>query len=182
MELKETSKRKFRIFTKKIIIEELEIGKENSTFKGKASFVNNESICGDFVIEDSNMASFDNLGDKLVNTEKAPTFSKLVKDYMRVKNITTKDIYRNSLINRKLFSALNVNDYYIPSKETAIMYCFALNLNYNESLELLSSAGYTLYKYSNFDIIIKYFLEHRIYNIDKLNDTLYSYTKRCIGY
>lgn len=44
------------------------------------------------------------------------TFSKMVKKIMEEKNITSKDIYKNTLINRKLFSALNVNDDYIPSR------------------------------------------------------------------
>ncbi len=110
------------------------------------------------------------------------TFPKLVKKIMAEKNITTKDIYKNSLINRKLFSALNVNDDYIPSRETAIMYCIALQLNYDESVSLLKSAGYTFLEYSNFDRVIKYFLDKKIYNIDKINDALYYYTNKCLGY
>ena len=77
----------------------------------------------------------------------------------------SKDIYKNSLINRKLFSALNVNDDYVPSRETAIMYCIALKLSYDESNNLLKTAGYSFYEYSNFDRIIKYFLDNKIYNI-----------------
>ena len=110
------------------------------------------------------------------------TFSKLVKQIMINKNITTKEIYKNTLINRKLFSALNVNDDYIPSRETAIMYCLALKLNYEESNDLMKMAGYTFNEYSNFDRIIKYFIDNGIYNIDKLNDALYYYTKKCLGY
>ena len=101
---------------------------------------------------------------------------------MGEKGLTSKDIYKNSLINRKLFSALNVNDDYIPSRETAIMYCIALKLNYKESIDLMKSAGYSFYEYSNFDMIVKYFLDNKIYNIDKINDALYFYTKKCLGY
>lgn len=112
----------------------------------------------------------------------SPTFSKLVKEIMDKKGLTSKDIYKNSLINRKLFSALNVNDDYIPSRETSIMYCIALKLNYEESVNLLKSAGYSFYEYSNFDRVVKYFLDNEIYNIDKINDALYFYTKKCLGY
>ena len=122
------------------------------------------------------------LAEAIVNENDVPTFSKLVKKYMEDKNITSKDIYKNSLIDRKLFSALNVNDKYTPTKETAIMYCLALELSLEEAKYLLNSAGYALYKYSNFDIIVEYFLKNKIYNIDKLNDALYTYTKKCIGY
>lgn len=120
--------------------------------------------------------------DYLVDKDNCLTFSKLVKATMEKKGITSKDIYKNTLINRKLFSALNVNDDYIPSRETAIMYCIALKLNYEESDQLLKSAGYSFYEYSNFDKIIKYFLDKKIYNIDTINDALYCYTKKCLGY
>ena len=101
---------------------------------------------------------------------------------MDSKGLTSKDIYKNSLINRKLFSALNVNDEYVPSRETAIMYCIALKLSYDESSNLMKTAGYSFYEYSNFDRVIKYFLDKKIYNIDKINDALYYYTNKCLGY
>lgn len=122
----------------------------------------------------------DNVNSVVNNNDQ--TFSKLVKQIMIDKNITTKDIYKNTLINRKLFSALNVNDDYIPSRETAIMYCLGLKLNYEESKNLMNLAGYAFNEYSNFDRIIKYFIDNGIYNIDKLNDALYYYTRKCLGY
>lgn len=128
----------------------------------------------------SSEAIIDNVNSVVNNNDQ--TFSKLVKQIMINKNITTKDIYKNTLINRKLFSALNVNDDYIPSRETAIMYCLGLKLNYEESNDLMKMAGYTFNEHSNFDRIIKYFIDNGIYNIDKLNDALYYYTKKCLGY
>lgn len=124
----------------------------------------------------------ESIDDYIIDDNNAPTFSKLVKKIMEEKGFTSKDIYKNSLINRKLFSALNVNDEYVPSRETAIMYCIALKLNYNESSNLMKTAGYSFYEYSNFDRVIKYFLDNKIYNIDKINDALYYYTNKCLGY
>ena len=141
------------------------------TFKARVVY-KEEKLCYD-------NASID---DYIVDETSIPTFSKLVKRIMDEKGITSKDIYKNSLINRKLFSALNVNDDYIPSRGTAIMYCIALKLDYNQSLNLMKSAGYSFYEYSNFDRVIKYFLDNKIYNIDKINDALYYYTNKCLGY
>ena len=124
----------------------------------------------------------DSIDDYIINDSAVLTFSKLVKKIMNEKGLTSKDIYKNSLINRKLFSALNVNDEYVPSRETAIMYCIALKLSYNESSNLMKTAGYSFYEYSNFDRVIKYFLDNKIYNIDKINDALYYYTNKCLGY
>ena len=130
------------------------------------------------------LVSYDScmIEDYIIDEKNTLTFSKLVKKIMGEKGLTSKDIYKNSLINRKLFSALNVNDDYIPSRETAIMYCIALKLNYDDSVNLMKSAGYSFYEYSNFDMIVKYFLDNKIYNIDKINDALYYYTNKCLGY
>lgn len=137
--------------------------------------------CSGYSLKASNSeAIIDDINSVVSNDDY--TFSKSVKQIMIDKNITTKDIYKNTLINRKLFSALNVNDNYIPSRETAIMYCLGLKLNYDESNKLMKMAGYTFNEYSSFDRIIKYFIDNGIYNIDKLNDALYYYTKKCLGY
>ena len=175
MELKLSSKKRFFVKIDKNIKELFGNSKilyslENTECRFKMA--NEKSmICYDSCIE-----------DYIVDENNVLTFSKLVKKIMCEKGLTSKDIYKNSLINRKLFSALNVNDDYIPSRETAIMYCIALKLNYDESIKLMKSAGYSFYEYSNFDQIIKYFLDKKIYNINKINDALYYYTNKCLGY
>ena len=176
MELIEIKKKKWFVRVDKNIKKEIKlllVPEAKNKSRAKMSFYDSGELSS---------FSINSLGEQIIDESKALTFSKLVKKHMEEKNITTKDIYRNSLIDRKLFSALNVNDKYTPTKETAIMYCFALGLNLDESKELLNSAGYALYKFSNFDIVVEYFLKNKIYNIDKLNDALYTYTKKCIGY
>lgn len=175
MEIKEC--KRFRLFVRvnNSIKRELNNLLKGESFKFKKA---KSSACFEGIKECSvNLESIDS-----IIIDNTITFSKMVKKIMEEKNITSKDIYKNTLINRKLFSALNVNDDYIPSRETAIMYCFGLKLNYEESNKLIKLAGYTFNEYSNFDKIIKYFIDRDIYNIDKLNDALYFYTKKCLGY
>ena len=176
MELKTSSKKRFFIRVPKNIKEDLGYVGE---CKVKCASLRKEKVFYECVADSYDGACIE---DYIVDSKKALTFSKLVKKIMEDKGITSKDIYKNSLINRKLFSALNVNDDYIPSRETAIMYCIALKLNYEDSVNLLKSAGYTFYEYSNFDRVVKYFLDNKIYNIDKINDALYYYTNKCLGY
>ena len=179
MEIKVTNRKRFFVKVSKTVKENLSyifgdkrrVYKENTAYKGKTVSVESTLL----EVESTSIE------DYIVGAE-VPTFSKLVKKIMEEKGMTSKDIYKNSLINRKLFSALNVNDDYIPSRETAIMYCIALNLGYDESVSLLKSAGYSFYEFSNFDRIIKYFLDNKIFNIDKINDALYYYTNKCLGY
>ena len=54
-------------------------------------------------------------------------------------------------------------------------------LNEDEAVELLDSASYTLPKNNVFDLIIRYcFIEH-IYDINTINDYLYSYNCKLLG-
>lgn len=177
MELKLSNKKRFFVRVSKHVKEDLKylnrkVRKVESNYRGKCSY------------NETTIMSYENncIEDYIVDESNIPTFSKLVKNIMNEKGMTSKDIYKNSLINRKLFSALNVNDEYIPSRETAIMYCLALKLSYSESERLMKSAGYCFYEYSNFDIIIKYCIDNKIFNIDKVNDALYYYTRKCLGY
>lgn len=176
MELKLSSKKRFFVRVDKNIIE----------LFGSANISHSleKAKCSSRALNEEITVSYDccSIEDYIVDEDNALTFSKLVKKIMEDKSITSKDIYKNSLINRKLFSALNVNDDYIPSRETAIMYCIALKLDYDSSVKLMKSAGYSFYEYSNFDMVVKYFLDNKIYNIDKINDALYYYTNKCLGY
>ena len=149
MELKTSSKKRFFIRLSKEIKEDLGYLKES---KIKCASIRKERACYECVADSYDCACIE---DYIVDTQEALTFSKMVKQIMETKGMTSKDIYKNSLINRKLFSALNVNDDYIPSRETAIMYCIALKLDYDESVKLLNSAGYSFYEYSNFDRVVK---------------------------
>ncbi len=176
MELKLSSKKRFFVRVDKSVKELFGGNKYIRSLK--------KEKCSSRALNEKITVSYDccSIEDYIVDEDNALTFSKLVKKIMEDKCITSKDIYKNSLINRKLFSALNVNDDYIPSRETAIMYCIALKLDYDSSVKLMKSAGYSFYEYSNFDMIVKYFLDSKIYNIDKINDALYYYTNKCLGY
>jgi len=175
MELKLSKRKRFFVKVDKDIKEKLDYLNseelEMTSYKVKAMYK-----------QDGILSSESSIEDYIIDEKSVLTFSRLVKKIMEEKKITSKDIYKNSLINRKLFSALNVNDDYIPSRETAIMYCIALKLDYGESISLMKSAGYSFYEYSNFDRVVKYFLDNKIYNIDKINDALYYYTNKCLGY
>ena len=50
-----------------------------------------------------------------------------------------------------------------------------LSLDKNRFNNLLSSAGYSLSKNNNFDLVISYCIENDIYDINIINDYLYTY-------
>ena len=121
------------------------------------------------------------LGDSLVNVDENDTFASVVLDYMHKRKLTTRDLYDRAYIDRRHFHKIIRNPKYHPSRKTVLSLCIALELNYAESLELLSLAGYAFASNSRSDKIYQYFLMKRIYDIDLINSVLYHFHCPCIG-
>ena len=74
------------------------------------------------------------------------------------------EIYKKALIDRRLFSKIRSNNNYIPAKKTVIALCLALELNRAEADTLLSSAGYSLSRADDYDLVIAFCIEKKIFN------------------
>ena len=72
------------------------------------------------------------------------------------------DIYKKAGIDRRLFSKIRSNKTYTPAKKTAIALCLALELPRAETDMLLSSAGYSLSRADDFDLIIAFCIEKKV--------------------
>lgn len=90
-------------------------------------------------------------------------------------------IYTSAGVSKQVFSKINSNSDYQPSKATAIAFCLALKLDLEETQELLARAGFTLSKSSLSDVIIMYCIENEIYNVVFVNNILYEYDLTQIG-
>lgn len=120
--------------------------------------------------------------DNYINDNKdGNLFQKLLFNYIDSKGLKDSDVYNKVGIDRRLFSKIRSNDNYHPSKETVILLCIALELNEKETEELLSSASYSLPKNNVFDLIIRFCLIEKIYDISTINDLLYDHGCKLIG-
>lgn len=109
------------------------------------------------------------------------TFQQQLLGLIDAKGYTDSQIYRKANLDRKLFSKIRCNKDYKPSKQTALSLAIALELNLDEATDLLGRAGLALSPSSLTDMIIKYCIIHRIYDIYDVNALLYEHDQQLLG-
>lgn len=91
------------------------------------------------------------------------------------------EVYKKANVDRRLFSKIMNVQGYNPSKPTAIAFAIALELNLEETKDLIGRAGYTLSKASTFDRIIEFFILERNYDIYEINEALFYFDQSLLG-
>ena len=109
-----------------------------------------------------------------LNHNKSRTFNEVLFSFIDEKHAKDSEIYKKVDIDRKLFSKIRCSKDYIPRRNVIIKLCIALNLSKDNFNKLLNSAGYSLSN-SKFDLVIMYCLDNGIYDINIINDYLYTY-------
>jgi O-acetyl-ADP-ribose deacetylase (regulator of RNase III) len=109
------------------------------------------------------------------------SFSESLLRLIKEKNKTEVEIYKRANVDRKLFSKIRSNSDYKPSKITAISFAIALQLNLDETKDLIGRAGFALSHCSKFDIVIEYCIEDKIFDVFDINNILFNFDQHPLG-
>ena len=108
-------------------------------------------------------------------------FQDTLQKFIASRNLDNSSVYKKALLDRRFFSKIISKKNYIPKKKTVMALGLSLELDLNEYEELLASAGYSFMPSSKFDMIVKYCVINRIYNLIEINLILDSYGEKCFS-
>ena len=128
---------------------------------------------------DSYIAPADKLEERLDHLDK--TFQEYLFMLIDRKGLKDSEVYKKANIDRRLFSKIRSNRDYKPSKMTALALAIALELNIDQTRDLLKTAGYALSGSDRFDKIIEYCIETEEYDIYEINCILFNYKQPLLG-
>lgn len=85
------------------------------------------------------------------------------------------EVYKAAHITRQHFGKIKLNEQYTPKKKTILQLAIALHLTTGTTETLLKKAGYALSDSDDFDRIMKYCLDKRMFDFHEINELLWAY-------
>lgn len=138
-----------------------------------------EKLCACAPMADSAVSSEVDLADLLDETDAG--FSETLLKLIDKTGKKDSEIYKKANVDRKHFSKIRNNKNYKPSKPTALAFAVALELDLEETKDLIARAGFALSHSSKFDIIVEFFIKKKNYNIHEINMALFDFDQSLLG-
>ena len=106
---------------------------------------------------------------------------KLSEEVFYEEILDNKDVWKRANLDRKHFSKIQCDRNYHPKKKTVMALCIALQLNLEQSKDLLARADWAFSPSSKVDLIVQKAIIDKQYDIMQLNVTLFKYTNEILG-
>lgn len=152
---------------------------ENEALDDKADNGREELILAYISPEKRLVSEVRSLEDAVKNLDKS--FMELVFSFADQKGLSDVEVQKKANLDRKAFSKLKCGTTKNPSKSTALALAVALELNLDDTKDLLSRAGWALSPCSKQDLIVQYFIERKAYDIYEINLALFEHGEQLLG-
>jgi len=101
------------------------------------------------------------------------TFSEMLLRLIDKSGKRDAEIYSKAAQSKQTFSKIRTNRNYQPSKNTVLSFAIALELNMDQTMDLLKSAGFTLSDGIKMDLAIQFFIKNGCYDLFEIKITLF---------
>lgn len=108
-------------------------------------------------------------------------FQNTLQHLIAERKLDNATVYKKAFIDKKFFSKIISKRDYVPKKHTVMALGLALELEIRQYEDFLASAGYAFMPSSKFDLIIKYCVLNKIYNMISIDLILDSYGLPCFS-
>lgn len=106
------------------------------------------------------------------------TFTQALLRLIDEKGLKDSQCYKKANMDRRLFSKIRSDIHYQPRKSTVLALAVAMELDLEETDDLLSRAGLAFSPSNRADIIVHYFIANKKYDIFTLNETLFAFGEK----
>jgi hypothetical protein len=119
--------------------------------------------------------------DDFIKNNRKPTLQQVLFGFIDNKGASDTEVYKRAGIDRKHFSKIRSYPDYRPKKSTVIALALALKLDEEEFDRLLESGGYSLSESDTTDLVIKFCLEKKIYDVYQVNNYLDYFSQKTLS-
>ena len=109
------------------------------------------------------------------------TFGETLLKLIEEKQMTNSEVYNKANISKQLFYRITTQPDHPPKKNIALACAIALELDAEETGELLEKAGYALSRSDMTDMIVRAFINAKHYDIFDINEFLWKYDRGLLG-
>lgn len=108
--------------------------------------------------------------------EVSETFARHLSIWLERRQIRDSTLYKSIAMSKQTFNKIINGKTERPNQKTVMLLAIGLQLNIDETLDFMGVVGYTFSTSSKFDLIVRYFIEEKNYQLSHIESTLFEFT------